>query len=124
MITIALQNVNFFARHGFYPEEQILGNKFTVDISVSFMPGGDMHSDNIRDTVNYESLYAIAKREMQHPRKLLETVAQAIVDEIKHRYPQLNHIMVSIKKQNPMLGGSMASSNIIVTYNKPTDELQ
>ena len=36
MITVALHGAEFFAKHGFYPEEQLLGCKFLVDIVVGF----------------------------------------------------------------------------------------
>lgn len=124
MITVALQGISFFAFHGFYPQEQLLGTRFVVDISVSFMPRGDMDKDSIANTVDYEQLFAIAKTEMQHTRKLLETVAQGMMDEIKKRYDYVEHISVSLRKLNPMLGGQVASSNILITYNKPTNELQ
>ncbi|MBS1503575.1 MAG: dihydroneopterin aldolase, partial [Bacteroidetes bacterium] len=38
MINVALHGAEFFGRHGFYPEEQLLGSKFIVDISVDFEP--------------------------------------------------------------------------------------
>ncbi|MCO6477363.1 MAG: dihydroneopterin aldolase [Phaeodactylibacter sp.] len=35
MATIALEGMRFFAYHGYYEEEQILGNEFVVDIFVN-----------------------------------------------------------------------------------------
>jgi dihydroneopterin aldolase len=56
MVTIALHGAEFFARHGYYPEEQILGNRFIVDIEVSYDNDLSDQSDNLEDTVNYEQL--------------------------------------------------------------------
>ena len=35
---------------------------------------------------------------MKHPRKLIETLAQAIIDDIKNEYPYIEKATVTIKK--------------------------
>ena len=118
MIKIALHGAEFFAYHGFYPEEQILGTSFIVDIEVSFTPAADVKADEIEDTVNYEHLYEIAREEMQQPKKLIETVAQGILDKIKVKYNYVDAIEVSIKKLNPPLGCKVGYSNVVISYKK------
>src|SRR5476651_344519 len=108
MIKVSLHGAEFFAYHGFYPEEQLLGNQFVVDIDVEFETDADLIADEINDTVNYEQLYAIAETEMQHARKLLETVAQAIANRIRTNHTQVKNIRVELKKLNPPLRGSVA----------------
>ena len=118
MITIALQGAEFFAYHGFYPEEQKLGCRFLVDIEVGFVPQTDPAADELKHTVDYEKVYYIACEEMKHPRKLIETVAQAISERIKSKYPYVERIRVEIKKLNPPLLGKVAHSAVTVNYNK------
>jgi dihydroneopterin aldolase len=115
MVTIALHGAVFFAYHGFYPEEQILGNKFIVDVEVDFIPKNQLNDDKIGNTVDYEQVYNIVDQQMKHTRKLIETVAQAIADGIKDRYPFVNHIRVTIKKLNPPLKGQIEYSSILVS---------
>ena len=115
MITIAIQGAEFFACHGFYPEEQKLGSKFIVDIEVDFMPAHDVKDDKIANTVDYEQLYHIVCTEMKHTRKLIETVAQNIADQIKTRYSFAERVTVSIKKMNPPLEGKVDCSKITIT---------
>jgi dihydroneopterin aldolase len=117
MITIHLHGASFFAYHGFYPEEQKLGNHFIVDIEVSFTPMQHLE-DALVNTVNYEILYNIAAQQMKQTAKLLETVAQAISDQIKHNYPGLENIKVSVRKLNPQLGGKVDYTGITINYNK------
>lgn len=112
MTTITLQGAEFFAYHGFYPEEQILGNKFIVDVEISFIAPGDNTDDNIDNTVDYEKVYHIMKNEMVEPRKLIETVAQTIATRIKETYPFIESLKVSLKKLNPPLNGKVESSGI------------
>ncbi len=118
MIKIALHGAEFFAYNGLYPEEQKLGTCFLVDMEVSFTPVGDLTEDNLSHTVNYEELYEIACDEMKQTKKLIDTVAQAIINRIKTKYPFADKIDVSIKKLNPPLGCKVADSNVVITYNK------
>jgi dihydroneopterin aldolase len=115
MITISLNGAEFFAFHGFYPEEQKLGSKFIVDVEVSFKPIGDLKEDEIRNTVDYEQLYQIVSEQMAHTRKLIETVAQSIADGVKDQYPFAESVRVCLKKLNPPLKGKVDYSSIVIT---------
>ena len=115
MITIALHGAEFFAFHGFYPEEQKLGTKFIVDVEVNFTPLHDIREDKIGNTVDYENVYHMVCEQMKHTRKLIETVAQSIADDIKEHYSFVDSIKVSIKKLNPPLAGRVDYSGIIIT---------
>jgi len=121
MVKVALQGVQFFAYHGYYPEERIKGNNFIVDAEVEFLQQQHFDTDEIAHTVNYEQLYAIVARHMQTPRKLLETVVQSIIDDLKAEYPFAQTIRVGLKKLNPPLPGNVACSFIQITYHKPDD---
>jgi len=114
MVEINLNGAEFFAFHGYYPEEQLLGSKFLVDISVGFEPTGDLAEDELLNTVNYEQLYNIACEEMKITRKLIETVAQAIADIIKQKFPFVENTKVSIQKINPPLKGKVGHSSVVI----------
>jgi dihydroneopterin aldolase len=116
---VALHGVEFFAYHGFYPEEQKLGNCFIVDIEVEFTPAGDINADDLDNTVNYERLYDIACEEMKLTKKLIETVATTIMDQIKAEYAFANSIRLSIKKMNPLVGAKVKWSEVRLSYTKP-----
>lgn len=114
---IALTKVRFFAYHGYYPEEQLLGNEFLLDIEcyISYKIGmGDL----LENTANYETLYQIAKQQMQQPKKLLETVVENILDDIKNHFPLLEEITVTLKKNNPPFGGDTAIAEVGLTWKK------
>lgn len=115
---VSLRGAEFFAHHGFYPEEQKLGNRFVVDIEVSFTPKGDLNNDELDYSVDYEQLYELVCEEMKLTKKLLETVAQAIIDRIKQQYTFVDSIQVSLKKLNPPLGGKVKSAGVILNYQK------
>lgn len=116
MIKVALHEVKFYAYHGFYPEEQILGGYYLVDAEVQF--GTKKVDDEISNTVNYERLYSILNEEMQQPRKLLETLVEAMIEKIRLEFPFSETIKVTIKKLNPPLPGEVKYSLVEITYLK------
>ena len=114
---VALEGIRFHAFHGFYPEEQKIGNEFLLDISTESNADGDF-VDELADTVNYERLFEIAAEEMKIPRKLLETVAHAILTRIVAGFPQLDVAKVSIRKLNLPLKGEVRNSLVELSYIK------
>ena len=88
-----------------------------MDIDITFAPHTELTNDHIGNTVNYEQLYTVAEQEMKHTRKLLETVAQSIVDRIRADHPNVETISVALKKLNPPLKGQVAYSLVTVTEN-------
>lgn len=117
MITqkVALEGVRFFAYHGYYPEEQKVGNEFLVDIETETVVEENL-KDELSDTVNYERLFEIASFEMKTPRKLLETVAHRILKTILAEFSQLAKIRVGIRKLNLPVKGEVKNSLVELTY--------
>lgn len=114
---VSLEGMRFFAYHGFYPEEQILGAEFMVDVDTELevFSGGD---DDISNTVNYERLFQIVSLEMKTPRKLIETVAHAILEQVRHEFLAVMYIRVLIRKMHPPLQGEVRNSAIELTFNR------
>ena len=65
MALIALEGVHFYAYHGFYEEEQIIGNNFILDVYVEANTGLAARTDDLFSTVNYETIYRICQMEMR-----------------------------------------------------------
>ncbi|MBE9583635.1 dihydroneopterin aldolase [Mucilaginibacter sp. JRF] len=118
MLTVSLNGVEFFAYHGFYQEEQLIGGRFIVDLSVAFKPVDELSADDITHTVNYETLHSICRSEMSETRKLIETVAQAIINQVTTQYPFVEQVDVLLKKMHPPLSGPVNHSAVRITYNK------
>jgi len=102
---IALEGMEFFAFHGYYDEEQKIGNKYGVDlyINTDLLAAGE--SDKLQETVNYEVLYKLVAREMQAPARLLEHIAHRVLDRIMAELPHVRKVKVCVSKFNPPLGG-------------------
>ena len=76
---IRLCNMQFYGRHGVNPEEQVLGQRFEVDVDlrVDTRPAG--LQDDLRLTINYAQVYKAVKQIVEEERfDLIETLAETI----------------------------------------------
>ncbi|UJP64685.1 dihydroneopterin aldolase [Mongoliitalea daihaiensis] len=121
MGTVRLEGASFYAYHGVYPEEKVLGNQFLVDIELTYSFRKAMEEDALEGTVDYGELYAITSKHMQTPVKLLEHLAHLIIEETLQMYPESQRIAVTIKKQQPAVGGLVAYSSVTVNYPEDYD---
>jgi len=96
---IELYKIKLFANHGWYEEERLKGHWFEVSVKVS-VPDPVHLSDDLKNTLNYELLYAIVLKKMATPQLLLETVVQQILDDVK-AYPQVQKASVRLYKLAP-----------------------
>ena len=109
---IHLENLEFYAYHGCYKEEQIAGTKFMVNVTLETNMDKPADSDDINDALNYQLAYDVIKHEMAKQSNLLEHVAKRILDALFKRFTQLEHAAVKIAKMNPPMGGIMKSVSV------------
>ena len=102
---IQIENMEFYAFHGHYREEQIVGNKFLVDLHIESDMAAPAASDDLKDAVNYQLAYRLVKEEMENKSKLLENIAKRILDTIYENFEGLRKVTVKISKMNPPMGG-------------------
>lgn len=114
-LKINLKHCKFYGYHGFYPEEQVLGNTFWVDLQTAYHPQTALE-DELAHTLNYEILYQIIKEEMNVPQKLLETVAFRILERIQDLSENIKNIKLSIQKENPPFGQSQANAEVKIIW--------
>ena len=107
MSVISIEGMEFFAYHGCFKEEAIIGTKFRIDLFLRTDTRKAEVSDELRDTVNYQKVYEFIKAEMQTRSKLLEHVGRRILIRIKQEFPEVNQASIKIRKLNPPLGGKM-----------------
>ena len=101
---VILRNVRFHAFHGVLPQELQVGGDFLLTLRVGFPLDKAMESDKVEDTLNYASLYTLAKREMDIPSQLLEHVASRIAKAIINAFPAVTSVDLELTKQNPPMG--------------------
>ena len=107
MSIISIEGMEFFAYHGCFKEEQVIGTKFRIDLYLEVDTSAAEKSDQLQDTVNYQSVFQLVKKEMETTSKILEHVGRRILDRIKNEFPSVDHARIKIRKLNPPLGGKM-----------------
>lgn len=111
---IRLENLKFYSFHGVYNHETRDGNEFGVDLLVKYKTSTNryMLTDTLNYTISYADLYSIVKREMETPKKLMETVAVEICNKIKENFPFCLLIECKITKFNPPIPSFIGSASV------------
>ena len=112
---IKVKNIRVYAYHGCLDEEGKIGSEYRVDLSVKADLKKSAKSDKLNDTVDYVHLNKIVKEEMAIRTKLLETVADKILDKILKEIPLVKSATVDVSKINPPIGGNVAMVTIQMT---------
>ena len=109
---VMLQDVRFHAFHGVMPQEGKVGADFLVSLRVGYPLGKAMQSDEVSDTLNYATLYALVDGEMARPSRLLEHVAGRIVKTIEKNFPEVTSIDLKLTKRNPPMGADCEGAGV------------
>ena len=117
---VALEGLEFFAYHGFYDEEQKIGNKYAVDVEVETDLMKAASKDALGETINYEDLYKMIAKVMASPTRLLEAINYRIMKEVFAHFSGARRVKVSISKFNPPIGGVCQRAR--VTMSKSREE--
>ena len=105
--TIRVRNIRVYAYHGCLVEEGKIGSDYRVDLTVKADLKKSSKSDALADTVDYVHLNKIVREEMGVRTKLLETVADKILDRILLEIPLVGKVKVEVSKLNPPIGGNV-----------------
>ena len=115
---IQLENMEFYAYHGHYKEEQIVGSKFLVSLSIKTDLTRAAETDNLKDTVNYHKAYLVVKEEMNKKSNLIENTASRILNAIYENFPAITYASVKISKINPPIGGKVDCVSVTLERDK------
>jgi len=115
MGTIQVNNIKLYAYHGCLDEEAKIGSEYRVDVTVKADLKKSAKTDNLADTVDYVHLNHIVKEEMAIRSKLLEEVAQRILNRFFKEIKMLRKATVSVAKINPPIGGNVEEVAVILT---------
>ncbi|MCK5068863.1 MAG: dihydroneopterin aldolase [Bacteroidales bacterium] len=113
---IVIEEMEFYAFHGHYQEEQIVGNRFLVDLEMETNLSVPASSDNLNDAVNYQLAYQIIKNEMRRTKSnLLENIGKRMLDALFAKMDNIEKATIRVRKLNPPLGGPIKSVGITMS---------
>ena len=112
MAVITLHNMKFHAYHGCLDFEKKEGNTFLVSVIMELDTTLAGKTDNLEDTLNYQQVYDVVRREMEIPSNLIEHAGQRILDAVFDTFTPIKTLKVQLSKLNPPRGGSVESVKI------------
>ncbi len=112
---IQIEGMEFYAFHGHFKEEQIVGSKFLVDLIIETDMEKPAQSDNLKDALNYQRAYEIVKIQMEKKSYLLENIAGRILDALFAELNGIKKATIKVSKLNPPVGGKVGSVSVIVS---------
>ena len=104
---VILKDIRIYAFHGCMEEEELIGSDYIVNLEVETDMHQPANSDLLTDAVDYVQLNTIVKEEMLIRSRLLEHIAQRIIDRILKQFPMVKNVEVKVAKQNPPIGGDV-----------------
>ena len=104
---ILLQNIKVYSYHGCLVEEKQIGSDYRVDLKIKADLSTSSLSDKLSDTVDYVHLNHIVKEEMAIRSKLLEHVAERIIDRVIEELELVEKVIIKVSKINPPIGGNV-----------------
>lgn len=111
---IYLENIRTYSHHGCMKEETVIGSEYRVDLWVDADLTVASSSDDLKDTPDYVVLHKIVIEEMNIASRLLEHVAQRIINRIKFAVTGLDRIQVRVSKINPPIGGDVQAVSVLL----------
>ncbi len=114
--TIRLRGLRFYGRHGVAPAETTLGQRFTVDVTLSLdlQPAG--RADDLAQTVDYGAVYTEVRGVVEGPPfHLIEAVAERIAGRILEGYPRVSTVRVRVGKPGAPVEGVLKTVEIEIT---------
>ncbi len=115
MDKIAVQGIQFFARHGVTPAEREVGQRFVVDVELRLDLTRAGASDRLEDTVNYVAVHDLVQAIGRGaPVSLLEALAERIARAALQRFGPAE-VTVRVRKPAPPIDGIMDWVGVEVT---------
>ena len=109
---IELEDMEFYAYHGCFKEEQVVGNRFMVNIAIQVDVTKPSQTDNIQDALNYVSVYELTKHQIQQNSHLVEHLCERILNAIHQKFDFVDWVKVKVSKMNPPMGGQMKAVSV------------
>lgn len=99
MDRIHIKNLELFAKHGVFPEENVLGQKFVVSAILYTSTREAGKTDDLTQSIHYGEVSHFIKKFLEgHTFQLLETAVERLAEELLLHTERLERIWLEIKK--------------------------
>lgn len=119
MDKIFVNGMQFYGYHGVLPEENKLGQRFIVDLTVCLNLKRAGQTDDLSYSINYAELYTLCKEVVEgEASQLIEAVAEKIADALLINYKDINNCTIKITKPDPPIAGHLESVAIEISRSR------
>lgn len=113
---ITIQNLEVFANHGVYPEENRLGQKFLVTAVLYTDTRGAGLQDDLEQSIHYGIVsQTITEFLQKHTYRLIETAAEQLVRELLLHTERLQAVTLELKKPWAPVGLPLETVSVTIT---------
>lgn len=110
MDKIILHHMQFYGYHGLLPEENKLGQRFNVDVTLFVDLKKAGKTDDMNDSVHYGQAYELVRGVVEGEAKnLIEAVAETIANKLLTSFDLLTAVNVKLIKPDPPIPGHYQS---------------
>lgn len=111
---INIEGIKLYAYHGCLDEEAKIGANYIVDVYMTTNFAEAAATDDLTKTIDYCTIYEIAKKQMAIRSKLIEQVCQRIYDQINSDFDTIAHLRVKVTKLLPPMNGNVEKVSVEV----------
>ena len=99
MDRISIKGLEIFANHGVFKEENVLGQKFVINIDMYTSTRAAGIRDDLKLSIDYGAICNLVEKTMkEHTYKLIEAVAEEVAANILLSYPTMSEVEVEVEK--------------------------
>lgn len=109
---IEIEGMEFYSYHGHFVTEQVVGNKFVVNVAIETNCDAAGKSDDLKDALDYQKVYNLIKKEMEKKSFLLENICDRILEALYAEFDTIDKATIKVSKLNPPMGGQIEKVSI------------
>lgn len=118
MYTMTLSQMAFHSHIGVYPEEKVVGQKLTLDLTLTL--ASEPEADDLNTTVNYGALYQeIAAHVNQTRVDLIETLAANLLTLILSFDRRIHEATLTVNKWDLPIDGMIDHVSVTLQHTQP-----
>lgn len=118
-VRINVTKLALFAYHGVNDEEQRIGQRFYIDMSLIVAPVSATRSDRLEDTISYEDVIHCAEDAfLEKKYRTIERAANAVGSAIMEQFPTIQNLSVTVHKPSAPVAAIFDDVAVAVDFSR------
>ena len=106
--SISIENLELYGFHGYFDEEQHLGQQFVFNVLANLAPAESHLDDSLSASARYDQLIQEVERISNQTKfRTLEALGETIARGLLHRFERIANIAVTVAKVSPPIPQSL-----------------